>query len=44
MPENPSRIVGYLRVSTHNQDLDNNRADILTLANKEDLGLPGPHK
>ena len=38
MPENPSRTVGYLRVSTDNQDLDKNRADILTLANKEDLG------
>ena len=38
MPENPSRTVGYLRVSTDNQDLDKNRADILTLANKEELG------
>ena len=38
MPETPSRTVGYLRVSTDIQDLDKNRADILTLTNKEDLG------
>lgn len=32
------RTVGYLRVSTEAQDLDKNRADILALANREDLG------
>ncbi|EFO31917.1 resolvase domain protein [Roseibium sp. TrichSKD4] len=32
------RIIGYLRVSTEAQGLDKNRADILTLANREDLG------
>lgn len=32
------RTVGYLRVSTEAQDLDKNRADILALANHENLG------
>lgn len=32
------RTVGYLRVSTEAQDLHKNRADILALANREDLG------
>ena len=32
------RTLGYLRVSTEAQDLDKNRADILALANREDLG------
>lgn len=32
------RTIGYLRVSTEAQDLDKNRADILALANREDLG------
>ncbi|MXY32679.1 MAG: resolvase [Boseongicola sp. SB0664_bin_43] len=32
------RTVGYLRVSRQEQDLDKNRADILALANREDLG------
>lgn len=32
------RTVGYLRVSTDAQTLDKNRADILALANREDLG------
>ena len=36
--EKPSRTVGYLRVSKDTQDLDKNRADILILANKENLG------
>jgi len=36
--QNPSHTIGYLRVSTDTQDLDKNRDDILTLANKEDLG------
>jgi len=30
--------IGYLRVSTGAQDLDKNKADILRLANQEDLG------
>ena len=34
----PSVTIGYLRVSTEGQDLEKNRADILMLANKEDLG------
>jgi DNA invertase Pin-like site-specific DNA recombinase len=32
------RTIGYLRVSTSTQDLDKNKADILRLANQEDLG------
>jgi DNA invertase Pin-like site-specific DNA recombinase len=32
------RTVGYLRVSTSEQDLEKNKADILTLANQKDLG------
>ena len=36
--QNSSHTIGYLRVSTDTQDLDKNRADILTLANKENLG------
>ncbi len=31
-------VVGYLRVSTANQDLEKNKADILQLANNHDLG------
>ena len=38
MAENASRTIGYLRVSRESQDLDKNRADVLTLANREDLG------
>ncbi len=38
MPQKPSHTIGYLRVSTDAQYLDKNRADILTLANKENLG------
>ncbi len=33
-----SKTIGYLRVSTEAQGLDKNRADILALANREDLG------
>ncbi len=33
-----SRTVAYLRVSTAEQDLEKNKADILHLANKEGLG------
>lgn len=32
------KTIGYLRVSTGAQDLDKNKADILHLANQEDLG------
>jgi len=32
------KTIGYLRVSTGAQDLDKNKADILRLANQEDLG------
>ncbi|MEM6933620.1 MAG: recombinase family protein [Pseudomonadota bacterium] len=32
------RTLGYLRVSTEAQDLEKNRADILALANRENLG------
>jgi DNA invertase Pin-like site-specific DNA recombinase len=32
------KTIGYLRVSTGTQDLDKNKADILRLANQEDLG------
>ena len=38
MAENEPRTIGYLRVSRENQDPEKNRADILTLANREDLG------
>ncbi len=38
MTESASRTIGYLRVSKETQDLDKNRADILALANREDLG------
>lgn len=37
MPQN-HQTIAYLRVSTIDQDLDKNRADILQLANKQDLG------
>jgi DNA invertase Pin-like site-specific DNA recombinase len=33
-----SSVVGYLRVSTADQDLEKNKADILQLANTHDLG------
>jgi signal transduction histidine kinase len=33
-----STVVGYLRVSTADQDLEKNKADILHLANNHDLG------
>ena len=32
------KIIGYLRVSTEGQHLEKNRADILVLANRENLG------
>jgi DNA invertase Pin-like site-specific DNA recombinase len=35
------RTVGYLRVSTQEQDLEKNKADILTLANEKNLGRVG---
>ncbi len=33
-----TKVVGYLRVSTGNQELEKNKADILALANNLDLG------
>ena len=36
MAENEPRTIGYLRVSRESQDPEKNRADILTLANRED--------
>ena len=36
-PPSPS-VVGYLRVSTADQNLEKNKADILQLANNHDLG------
>ncbi len=38
MTASASRTIGYLRVSKVTQDLDKNRADILTLANREGFG------
>ena len=38
MAESASRTIGYLRVSKETQNLDKNRADILTLANREGFG------
>ena len=32
------KTIGYLRVSTIDQDLEKNKADILFLANNKDLG------
>jgi DNA invertase Pin-like site-specific DNA recombinase len=37
-PKEANRIIGYLRVSTQEQDLEKNKADILMLANSKDLG------
>jgi DNA invertase Pin-like site-specific DNA recombinase len=37
-PSTKKRTIGYLRVSTLEQDLEKNKADILTLANNKDLG------
>jgi len=36
-PPSPS-VIGYLRVSTADQNLEKNKADILQLANHHDLG------
>ena len=36
-PPSPS-VIGYLRFSTADQDLEKNKADILQLANHHDLG------
>jgi DNA invertase Pin-like site-specific DNA recombinase len=35
---NQAKTVAYLRVSTNDQDLEKNKADILHLANEKDLG------
>lgn len=37
MPKS-SRVIGYLRVSTKDQDLDKNKSEILHLANEKKLG------
>jgi len=37
-PFTKPKTIGYLRVSTGAQELDKNKADILQLANQEDLG------
>ncbi len=37
-PEVKKQVFGYLRVSTTEQELEKNRADILKLANERDLG------
>ena len=37
----PSTNIGYLRVSTTDQELEKNKADILSLANELDLGKVG---
>ena len=36
--KSPVKAVGYLRVSTGEQELDKNKADILRLANDANLG------
>jgi DNA invertase Pin-like site-specific DNA recombinase len=38
MYSNPTKVIGYLRVSTQDQDLEKNKADILTFANERRLG------
>jgi DNA invertase Pin-like site-specific DNA recombinase len=38
MTRHPNQTVGYLRVSTADQDLEKNKADILKLANDRGLG------
>ncbi len=38
MTHSHPRTLAYLRVSTSDQDLEKNKADILTLANRRDLG------
>jgi DNA invertase Pin-like site-specific DNA recombinase len=38
MPNNPPKVIGYLRVSTQDQDLDKNKADILNFANDRRIG------
>jgi DNA invertase Pin-like site-specific DNA recombinase len=37
-PKTASKTIGYLRVSTQEQDLEKNKTDILKLANDKDLG------
>ena len=38
MQENKPKTVAYLRVSTIDQDIEKNKADIIILANDKDLG------
>lgn len=35
----PPKVIGYLRVSTQDQDLEKNKADILVFANERKIGL-----
>jgi DNA invertase Pin-like site-specific DNA recombinase len=37
-PRLSSTVIGYLRVSTADQNIEKNKADILQLANHHDLG------
>lgn len=37
-PKNLTQTIGYLRVSTADQDMEKNKADILAFANRQDLG------
>ena len=38
MAKKQTKTIGYLRVSTNDQDLGKNKADILLLANEKHLG------
>ncbi len=38
MGKNNNKVIGYLRVSTLDQDVEKNKADILRLANEKQLG------
>ncbi len=38
LTKKPAKTIGYLRVSTAEQDLDKNKSDILLLANEKHLG------
>ena len=37
-PKHPQKTIGYLRVSTAEQDIEKNKADILLLANAKNMG------
>lgn len=38
MAKKRNKVIGYLRVSTLDQDLEKNKADILKLANEKQIG------